>query len=233
MSLSRSKLLKVRILLFDIDGTLIASGGAGRDAIADVFTDEFGLSGLDGIAIDGRTDTGIFEEALALAGVDPTADVVERVMSAYLSRLPEALSSHDGHVLEGVVELLDALENTEAIVGLATGNIVRGAELKLRYYGIWERFVAGGFGDVSADRTEVVVAGIEELARVGGSELAAADPIVIGDTPRDVTAGHAAGARVLGVATGNYDENILRESGADYVLPDLRNTEAALGFLLG
>ncbi len=223
----------VRLLLFDIDGTLIASGGAGRNAIAEVFAEEYGLSGLDGVQIDGRTDTGIFADALALVGVDPTPEAVDRMTGAYLSRLPEALRTHDGRVLEGVVELLDALEGSGAVVGLATGNVARGAELKLRYYGLWERFVAGGFGDVSPDRTKVLAAAVEALAKAGGVAPATATPVVIGDTPRDVSAGHAVGASVLAVATGNYDEAALHGSGADHVLPDLRDTQAALDILLG
>ncbi len=223
----------MRLLLFDIDGTLIASGGAGRDAIADAFAEEFGLSGLDGVQIDGRTDTGIFEDALTLVGVDPTPDAVERMTAAYLTRLPENLESHDGRILEGVVDLLDALDGGDAVVGLATGNVVKGAELKLRYYGIWDRFRGGGFGDVSSDRTKVLAAALETLAAAGGVDVAAASAIVIGDTPRDVSAGHAIGARVLAVATGNYDEAALRDAGADFFLPDLRDTQAALDILLG
>ena len=223
----------MRLLLFDIDGTLIHSGGAGRDAIADAFAAEYGLSGLDGVQIDGRTDTGIFADALRLVGVEPTPAAVDRMTAAYIERLPEALGTHDGRVLEGVVDLLDALRGTETVVGLATGNVAKGAELKLRHYGIWDRFVAGGFGDVSSDRTKVVAAAVEALAKAGGVAVAAASPIVIGDTPRDVTAGHAAGARVLAVATGNYEEGALREAGADHVLPDLSDTGAALEILLG
>ena len=119
------------------------------------------------------------------------------------------------------------------MVGLATGNVVRGAELKLRHYGLWERFRGGGFGDVSSDRTKVLAAAVEVLAEAGGVDVAEASPVVIGDTPRDVSAGHAIGARVLAVATGNYGVDALRESGADFVLPDLRDTEAALAILLG
>lgn len=224
----------MRLLLFDIDGTLLKSGGAGRHAMAGAFAAEFGLSGLlDGVQVDGRTDTGIFEGALKLAGVDPTPATVDRVTTAYLARLPEALESHDGRVLDGVVELLDALDGADAVVGLATGNVLRGAEIKLRHYGLWDRFRGGGFGDVSSDRNRVLAAAVEELAKVGGVEPAAASPVVIGDTPRDVTAGHAVGASVLAVATGNYGEDALRDAGADFFLPDLRDTEAALAILLG
>ena len=222
----------MRLLLFDIDGTLIESGGAGRAALAEASASELGLPGLDGVAFAGRSDRAIVRDVLVLAGVPPTAGAIDRIVTAYLARLPEALESHDGHILDGVVELLDALEDSHASVGLATGNLMRGAELKLRHYGLWERFRAGGFGDVSSDRAEIVAVAIEALARASGVDASAARPVVIGDTPHDVTAGHAAGARVLAVATGTYGEDALRESGADLVLGDLTETAAALDFLL-
>ncbi len=201
--------------------------------MAAAFVAEYGLDAIDGVPIDGRTDTGIFADALRIAGIEPTPDAIARITAAYLDRFPESLRTHDGRVLGGVTELLDALEPAPAAVGLATGNVARGAELKLRHFGLWERFAAGGYGDVSPDRTKVVAAAIANLARAANVEPDAASAIVIGDTPRDVSAGHAAGARVLAVATGNYGEAALRESGADFVLPDLRDTEAALAILLG
>lgn len=233
LSVSRATLPEVRLLLFDIDGTLLVSGGAGRAAIAEAFVAEFSLAGLDDFQVDGRTDTGIFEEALMHAGIDPTPDALARMTAAYVARLPDNIESHNGRILDGVIDLLDALEGSGAVVGLATGNVARGAEIKLRHYGLWDRFAGGGFGDVSSDRTEVLAAALEALAEEGGVDVAAATAIVIGDTPRDVSAGHAIGARVLAVATGNYDEAALRESGADFVLPDLRDTQAALDILLG
>ncbi len=221
-------------LLFDIDGTLIASGGAGRHAIAAAFAAAFGLAApLEGIPIDGRTDRAIFSDAIARTGVSPDQATIERMITAYLARLPEALHGHDGRILDGVVDLLDALDQAGAALGLATGNVARGAELKLRHFGLWERFRAGGFGDASVDRAEVVATAIEALSREAGLNGASVSPIVIGDTPHDVAAAHTVGAYALTVATGAYDEDTLRESGADFVLPDLRDTEAALAILLG
>ena len=224
----------MRLLLFDIDGTLIVSGGAGRDAIAAAFAAKFGLSeALAGIPIDGRTDRAIFEDAFRRADIAPTPDTIQHVIAAYLARLPEVLCSRDGRVLNGVVELLDALDGAGAAIGLATGNVARGAELKLRHFGLWERFRAGGFGDASVERAEVVAGAIEALSKAVGLNGAAPSAITIGDTPSDVAAAHAAGARSLAVATGAYDEEALRASGADFVLPDMRDTEAALAILLG
>ncbi len=224
------------LLLFDIDHTLIVSGGAGRAAIAAALAREFGVrQPLEGMAVAGRTDRAILGEALERAGLAHGPDDVARLLDAYLARLPHELRARRGRVLPGVPALLDALARAEAPLGLATGNVARGAEIKLRHYGLWERFPAGGFGDVSADRAEVVAAAIEAAGRAAGlnGNGAAPAPIVIGDTPNDVAAAHAAGARALGVATGPWDEAALRGSGAEFTLPDLSDTRAALAILLG
>lgn len=223
------------LLLFDIDHTLIVSGGAGRAAIAAAVADEFGVRRpLDGMAVDGRTDRAILGEALERAGLAHGPDAIKRLLEAYLARLPAELRARRGRVLPGVPALLDALARAGAPLGLATGNVARGAEIKLRHFGLWERFPAGGFGDVSADRAEVVAAAIEAAGRATGlnGSGAAPAPIVIGDTPRDVAAAHAAGARALGVATGKWDEAALRAAGAEFTLADLGDTEAALAILL-
>ena len=221
----------MRLLLFDIDGTLIDGAGAGRAALAAAAFSELGLSGLEDVAFAGRSDRAILRDVLALADVEPTPSAVDRLTAAYLARLPGALSSHRGRVLGGVVELLDALRESPAALGLATGNVRPGAELKLRHYGLWERFPAGGFGDHSPERAAIVREAIRALAAFRGVEPSAARAVVIGDTPHDVAAGRAAGARVLAVATGHHAEEALRESGADLVLPDLADTGAVLDFL--
>ncbi|MCY4639103.1 MAG: HAD family hydrolase [Chloroflexi bacterium] len=221
----------MRLLLFDIDGTLIESGGAGRAALAGAAAAELGLTGLAGVAFAGRSDRAIIQDVLALADVEPTPAAVDRLAAAYLARLPGTLSSHRGRILGGVVELLDALRESPAALGLATGNLRRGAELKLRHYGLWERFPAGGFGDHSPERPAIVTEAIRALAAARGVEPSPARAVVIGDTPHDVTAGRAAGARVLAVATGRHAEEDLRESGADLVLPDLTDPAAVLDFL--
>ena len=221
----------MRLLLFDVDGTLIEAGGAGRAALSEAAGAELALPGLDGVAFAGRSDLAIIRDVLALAGVPRTPDAVDGLVAAYLARLPQTLASHEGRVLDGVVELLDSLEDLRLPVGLATGNLMRGAELKLRRYGLWERFAAGGFGDHSSERAPIVSVAIERLAEVAGVDRSSAGAVVIGDTPHDVTAGRAAGARVLAVATGAYGECALRESGADLVLPDLVDTGAVLNFL--
>ena len=221
----------MRLLLFDVDGTLIEAGGAGRAALSEAAAAELALPGLDGVAFAGRSDLAIIRDVLALAGVPHTPDAIDGLVAAYLERLPQTLASHESRVLDGVVELLDSLADLRLPVGLATGNLMRGAELKLRRYGLWERFAAGGFGDHSSERVRIVAVAIERLAEVAGVDRSSAGAVVIGDTPHDVTAGRAAGARVLAVATGTYGECALRKSGADLVLPDLVDTGAVLNFL--
>ena len=222
----------MRLLLFDVDGTLIESGGAGRAALAEAADAELSLPGLAGVVLAGRSDLAIIRDVLALAGVPPTQAAIDALVAAYLARLPQALSRHQGRILDGVVELLDTLADLRLPVGLATGNMMRGAELKLRRYGLWERFAAGGFGDHSSERAEIVAVAIDRLAAVSGVDQVAAGAVVIGDTLHDVTAGRAAGARVLAVATGADGECALRESGADLVLPDLADTATVVEFLL-
>lgn len=222
----------MRLLLFDVDGTLIESGGAGRSALAAAAAAELALPELPAVALAGRSDLAIMRDVLVLAGVRPTPAAVDGLVAAYLARLPETLSTHEGRILDGVVELLDSLADLRLPVGLATGNLMRGAELKLRRYGLWERFATGGFGDRSAERAHIVAVAIERLAAVSGADRRSAGAVVIGDTLHDVTAGRAAGARVLAVATGTDGECALRESGADLVLPDLADTATVLDFLL-
>ena len=185
----------------------------------------------DGLHFDGRTDRGIFLEALERHGAP--VSMYEAAIEAYLEELPASLWATEGAILPGVSELLDALETQPAAVGLATGNVQRGAQLKLGHFGLWERFQAGGFGDDSVVRSEVVKRGMERLAEVSGAHADPGQTVVIGDTPLDIEAGKAIGARVLAVATGSYDVATLESAGADWALEDLSDTAGVLERLLG
>lgn len=223
-----------RILLFDVDLTLVKTLGAGRGALDEALTDLFGIAQpTKGILFDGRTDRAIFTEALERHGLlDGDADAAFwRLANAYLERLPAWLRRTDGVVLPGVHELLDALAASHAGVGLATGNIRRGAQTKLGHFGLWKRFVGGGFGDERPVRADVVRAAIDEVAAAIGVDPDPADAIIIGDTPLDAEAARAAGARSLCVATGSYSVAQLEDGGADFVLPDLSDLDAALAIL--
>jgi phosphoglycolate phosphatase-like HAD superfamily hydrolase len=224
-----------RILLFDIDMTMLRTAGAGRAAMEVAFLEEFGIAGAtEGVLFDGRTDRGIFIECLERYGLagDASGENLRRFCARYLEHLPRTLAAKDAVVLPGVVELLDALTGTEAIVGLATGNLRRGAAHKLGHFGLWERFAGGGFGDDHIIRGELVRSGIAELEAIFALEPGEADVIVLGDTPLDVAAAHHAGARALGVATGRFSPEQLRTSGADFAVADLSDTARVLDLLL-
>lgn len=224
-----------RIILFDIDMTLIRSQGAGRAALNEAFGDAFGLeSATEGISFDGRTDRAIFGEIISLNGLGPdAATAYRRVSEAYLLRLNASLSDRPGIVLQGVEALLPLLQQSHGAVGLATGNMRRGAETKLAHYGLWHWFSGGGFGDDTPVRADLVRAGIRDMAALLGIDPDPRETIVVGDTPLDVEAAQAAGARTLAVATGSHTAEALRESGADWVLDDLSDTVAVMKLLGG
>lgn len=225
-----------RLLLFDIDLTLIRSNGAGRSSIDAAFADCFGIQhATQGVSFDGRTDQGIFDGVMHHFELDGDGghERLDRVFARYLLELPSHLRARHGVVLPGVPQLLDRLSAEHVPLGLATGNIRPGAEIKLTFFGIWDHFLTGGFGDDSAVRSEIVTAGIHRLAALAGVEPEPASVLVIGDTPLDVQAAHLAGAKAVGVASGNYGTAELRASGADFVLKSFADTEASLRVLLG
>lgn len=221
-----------RIILFDIDLTLIHTNGAGRVAMDATLRERYGVEEpTAGIRFDGRTDRAIFLDALAkLRATDD--DAFSGLVAGYLARLPAALTERGGAVLPGVEEILDELARQAAPVGLATGNMRRGAAAKLGHFGLWGRFAGGGFGDDEVERSRVVRRGMDEMAAIGRLAGETATSIVLGDTPLDVEAAHAAGARALAVATGSYDVEALKASGADWVFRDLSDTVAVLDALL-
>lgn len=232
---ARITLHGMRFLLFDIDLTLIRTGGAGRVAMKRAFERIYGDSSpLDGIRFDGRTDRAIFNEAIALqaAAGNDIPGAYDLVTATYLDELPAGLQSTKGAVLPGVNDLLRILAARNAVSGLATGNLRYGAELKLRHYGLWDRFAGGGFGDQTEIRANVVLAAVHALAAVTGTLPSPAQAIVIGDTPYDIEAALAIGARAVGVATGSFTVDDLRGCGAHLVFPDLSDATAAADLLL-
>jgi phosphoglycolate phosphatase-like HAD superfamily hydrolase len=222
----------VTLVLFDIDLTLVHTNGAGRLAMENALVELYGVANpTDGISFDGRTDRAIFQDALARLG-DATDAAIARLMAAYLARLPGSLAERGGRVLPGVPALLDALAAEGAAVGLATGNLRAGAMAKLGHFGLWERFAAGGFGDAEVVRARVVREAITALAAAAGRGNAGAGAVVVGDTPLDVEAARAAGARALAVATGRYSIDDLVAAGADAAVADLSDTSAVLDLIL-
>lgn len=217
-------------LLFDIDGTLVRTGGAGKTAMEAALKAEFGVRDLyDTVAYSGRTDVDIAGELLTVHAIEPTAENRTRLTDAYLARLPAYLTSLGGAVCPGVEPLLRHVRGRDDVVlGLLTGNVRRGAETKLAHFGLWDYFAVGGFGDDHFDRDDVARAAVAAVGRHTGRAVEADGLWVIGDTPLDVRCARAIGAKVLAVATGWHHLDELRGCRPDVALADLSDTGGVL-----
>ena len=222
----------IKLILFDIDGTLVLTGGAGGRAMARAFADVFGLqNGLGSISMAGRTDAWIVAQMAAERGVPYDVEILERFHDAYIAHLSQEIHKPGPRkgVLPGVRPVLDALAaHAGAHVALLTGNFERGARIKLEYFDLWRYFECGAFGDRAQDRNSLLPAAIARVEASGGPLVRPSEVVVVGDTPLDVAVALAAGARSLAVATGGYDVDALRASGADLVLEDLSDVKAVL-----
>ncbi len=223
------------VFLFDIDGTLLASGGAGKAALEEALLSEFQLDQIRlQVPYAGRTDIAIAHDLLTGHGVPSTKENLHRLHEAYLQRLPEALSRKQGHVLPGVLQLLQALEqmHESVLVGLLTGNIRQGAQVKLGHYEIAHYFGFGGFGDGLLDRNHVAESAWSEAQRHYAGDLAKSRTWVIGDTPLDVMCARAIGVNVLAVATGFHSMEELASAQPDLLLESLADHEDVLNRLV-
>jgi phosphoglycolate phosphatase len=219
------------ILLFDIDGTLIMSGGAGARALEQAFVELTGIErALSGVHLDGATDLAIVREALEHGGRQVTPELMDQLVSRYTALLPGELQRAEGYrLLEGVEALLEKLAAELRIFGLCTGNVREGARAKLARGGVWEHFTRtfeGGFGSDGEVRSDIVRAALRRADTHRGHALKPMEALVIGDTPRDVQAAHEVGVPVLAVATGRYTAAQLREAGADLVVDSLAEPAA-------
>jgi phosphoglycolate phosphatase-like HAD superfamily hydrolase len=210
-------------ILFDIDGTLVRTGGAGKAAMEAALCEDFGVRlTSEEIPYSGRTDVAIGRDLLAAHGLDPTDANRSRLVEGYLTRLPYYLGRFPGRVCPGVVELLAELRRrSDVVLGLITGNVRRGAERKLGHYGLWDAFAVGGFGDDHADRDDVARSALAAVERHVGAKVNPAEVWVIGDTPLDVKCARAIGANAVAVATGWHPLDDLVASEPDFALADL------------
>jgi len=224
-----------RLLLFDIDGTLI-SGGPAKEAFHRALIETFGTAGaIEVHDFAGKTDPQIARELLAKAGVATSAidSGLPLLFDRYLGHLEDQLPERPVRVLDGVVALLDALCEDAAVgLGLLTGNHERGAELKLRSAGIHDRFMMGSFGSDHEERDELPAIALRRAEATWGVRFDPSDVWVIGDTPRDVQCGQKERMRTLGVATGRYHADDLLAAGADHVVADLSDTGGVAALLL-
>ena len=214
-----------RLLLFDIDGTLLLSGGAGTRALNRTFEELFGVAGaFTGIAVAGRTDLLILGDALDRAGITADAAARRRFLTRYCEHFEREILDPGPRkgLMPGVRALLDQLrERPDMACALLTGNIARAAHIKLEHFALRHYFACGAYGDDAPRRDDLVPIAVGRARRAGIDVTSSRQAVVIGDTPLDVQCAAAAGARSVGVATGSFTEDELQRAGADAVLPDL------------
>ena len=224
------------LVLFDIDGTLVLTGGAGVRALARAVEAITGHTDpLDAVPVAGRTDWIILKDAMARAGIELDDDLFARVRQQYVDFLREEVQAPGvgkKGVMPGIRELLDRLQpRPDVWLGLVTGNVADGARLKLEYFDLWRYFRCGAFGDDAADRNVLVPVAVERARQEGMPPLPPDRIFVVGDTPHDIACARAVGAVPVGVATGSYTVGDLRDCGADIVFPDLSDATAFCALL--
>ena len=233
-----------KLILFDIDGTLVLTGGAGIRALNRACEQLVGHgAALDGIAVAGRTDSIILADVVARTGRSLDDALFEELRARHIACLRdeidrpgtpqpfEALGDRSGlkAVMPGVRDLLDALEpRSDVLLGLLTGNFEAGARIKLEHFDLWRYFRCGAYGDDAADRNDLVPFALDRARRSGLGEIAPEDILVVGDTPHDIACARVVGATPVGVATGGFTADALRACGADIVFDDLSDTAAFL-----
>ncbi len=211
----------IRAVLFDIDGTLLVTGGAGAAAWQRAFEELHGVEA----DIAEHTDAGMTDPEIAaivfrgVIGREGTQEERAKAIGCYLKHLPDAVAeSADYRVMPGIEGLLERLIDDGLLLGLVTGNIEAAAHIKLARAHLNRFFSFGGYGSDSADRTEVTKTALKRGALVSGGTLSDGACIAVGDTPRDVKAGHGAGIKVVGVATGSYTVDQLQKADADWAI---------------
>lgn len=223
---------RATLVLFDVDGTLVRTGGAGVRAMTRAFETVFRVpDAFRGISMAGRTDQAIVLEALERAGEHLDGGGLEMFRRLYVEMLREEMErpSPGKETMPGVREVLEALAGRpEVYVGLLTGNFAEAARVKLGYFNLMRYFAWGAFGDDAHDRNALVPIALARAADHGVPPVPRHRVVIVGDTPSDVACARAAGVRAVAVATGPFDVAALRASGADVVLPDLADTAAVL-----
>jgi phosphoglycolate phosphatase-like HAD superfamily hydrolase len=219
----------IRLVLFDIDGTLVHTGGAGTAAFTKTFAKQFNLHhGAEKMKFAGRTDVSLIREFFRIHDVTATPEHFREFFEHYVFWLQHILEVNGGEMCPGVREFIRDLRALPAppVLGLLTGNVQIGAEIKLRHFGLWEIFEFGGFADDHEERDQIAAAAFQRARRILGNDLQPHEVVVIGDTPFDVRCGKFIGAKTLAVATGGSKFEELKKSAADWTVADLTHISA-------
>ena len=216
-----------KLLLFDIDGTILNTGGAGKRAMIQAFEEVFGVpDGFHGIHMSGKTDHLILRQALEQAGLSPDQKKLDAFKNRYFELLAVEIEKPNAFkkLMPGILELIRHLhQEPDVELGLLTGNWRRGAELKLGHFGLWNYFSVGAFGDDSEDRNQLLPFALKRFAERYGEPLPIQNVYVIGDTPRDVQSARPYGARTVAIATGTYSLKALQAEKPDFLFQDLND----------
>lgn len=218
------------LLLWDIDGTLIDSGGAGERALRISLEREFGIADpLTWLEWAGRTDIWIARKILEHHAYVASSENIDRFLNGYLAAVSNEVANPQARVLTGVRELLAAVAvHAEAAQGLLTGNLERGAKIKLQHFDLWRYFSFGAFADDSELRDELGPHAVRRAAEHHRIPFTPDRVIVVGDTPHDIACGRAIGARTVAVATGKFSVEALERFKPDLLFPDLSDRNAFL-----
>jgi len=219
----------IRLVLFDIDGTLVRTSGAGVKAFAKVFESEFNaVDGFERLKFSGRTDTSLIREFFGFHQIPATPKNFERFFERYVFWLDHILKESQCMVCEGVWDFIRGLQAMPEppLLGLLTGNIRLGAEIKLRHLHLWDVFETGAFADDHEERAQIAAMAKERGSRLLNEDLAGDEVLVIGDTPLDIGCARAIGAKVLAVATGTYELHELKEHQPDWAVQNLGELDA-------
>jgi phosphoglycolate phosphatase-like HAD superfamily hydrolase len=227
----------MRLVLFDIDGTLLSAGRAGATALLRALDETYGTTGpIDRWSFGGKTDPQIVWELMTEAGLDAARIEArfDRVIARYLVHLEAHLDPARVKLKPGIGALLGALEADPGVVmGLVTGNVHEGAELKLRSAGIWSYFALGAYGSDHRDRERLPPIAAKRAEELTGIAFSGKDIVIIGDTPSDVTCGRSLGVKAIGVATGTFSLAELEAHGPDRCFADLSDTPEVVRAILG
>jgi phosphoglycolate phosphatase len=222
----------MRLILFDIDGTLIDSGGAGVRALELAMKNLFAIeNAFHGISMAGRTDTQIIRDGLKKHDL-PIDGIMDAVIHAYLGYLSHEMQNDRKQVKPGIYDILSKLQAlSDLSTGLLTGNLEKGARIKLEPFRLNEFFPSGAFGSDNEDRNNLLPIAVKRFEKLSQKAITISECILVGDTPRDVECAHVHGAICIGVATGPYSYDDLIDAGADHVVQNLTDPNAVLQFL--